>query len=193
MDYKLSSEATNSLENFSTITVTITIWLNTARTSSLVPEGSQERHKGTKFIIAPNCRLNKNLQKTDKNNLSNMCSLPWEGLGWVLHPYDTLDTLPNRVQALCLSGFWHPCTLKQKKSYASNLTTTLTITITLTKTMTKTITLTLTITITKTMTKTRTEAKTTNGSYERCFRGFLLRLMNGNRNQKRNKWINLWP
>jgi hypothetical protein len=170
MDYKLSLDERNFLENFSTITVTITIWLNTARTSSLVPEGSQERHKGTKFIIAPNCRLNKNLQKTDKNNLSNMCSLLSEGLGWVLHPYDTLDTLPNRVQALCLSGFWHPCTLKQKKSYASNLT--------LTKTMTKTITLTLTITITKT----RTEAKTTNGSYERCFRGFLLRLMNGNKN-----------
>ena len=53
--------------------------------------------------------------------------------------------------------------------------------------MTKTITLTLTITITKT----RTEAKTTNGSYERCFRGFLLRLMNGNRNHKRNKWTKM--
>ena len=46
--------------------------------------------------------------------------------------------------------------------------------------------------MTKTRTKTRTEAKTTNGSYERCFRGFLLRLINGNRNQKRNKWIKLW-
>ena len=34
-----------------------------------------------------------------------MCSLLLEGLGWVLHPYDTLDTLPNRVQAQCLSGF----------------------------------------------------------------------------------------
>ena len=35
-----------------------------------------------------------------------------------LHPYDTHDTLWNRVQGQYLSGFWHPCTLKAKISRA---------------------------------------------------------------------------
>ena len=37
-----------------------------------------------------------------------------ENLSKVLHPYDTLDTLLNRVQSQCLSALWHPYTLKTK-------------------------------------------------------------------------------
>ena len=49
-------------------------------------------------------------------------------MGLLWHPYVTLDTLWNRVQALCLSGFWHPCTLKHKISIPT-ITLTLTITV----------------------------------------------------------------
>ena len=72
---KLSSEARNSLENFSVITLIL---------------------NPSSFIYPP--------------------------YGWVSwHPYVTLDTLRNRVQAQCLSGFWHPYTLKMKNSYTASL------------------------------------------------------------------------
>ena len=93
--FKLLSEAINSLENFSLPMIPLALRIVLFLTRS---------ERSTQRII-------------------NTPSLNREGWGgsppW--HPCGTRSTLVERLQTQCLKAMWHPCTLNSKNSYITDL------------------------------------------------------------------------